>query len=44
MERERSEQRAKILVVEDELIVATDLKETLVELGYDVTGIAQSGQ
>ncbi len=32
----------KILIVEDELIVAIDLKETLEALGFVVTGIAAS--
>jgi CheY-like chemotaxis protein len=34
----------RILVVEDELIVAEDLKMTLEGLGYQVTGIANSGE
>jgi PAS domain S-box-containing protein len=33
-----------ILIVEDEAIVANDLKETLQSLGYGVTGIAKSGE
>jgi len=33
-----------ILIVEDEQISAMDLKETLVSLGYRVTGIASSGE
>jgi PAS domain S-box-containing protein len=33
-----------ILIVEDEAIVAYDIKETLKSLGYDVTGIAKSGE
>ncbi len=33
---------AKILIVEDELILATTLKEILESLGYTVTGIAAS--
>ena len=33
-----------ILVVEDEQIAAIDLKETLLSLGYRVTGIAPSGE
>ena len=33
---------AKILIVEDEFILATNLKETLEALGYTVTGIAAS--
>lgn len=34
--------RARILVVEDEAIVALDLVETLQELGYEVAGIAST--
>ena len=33
--------QSKVLIVEDELIVAEDLKEILLELGYRVTGIAK---
>jgi CheY-like chemotaxis protein len=33
-----------ILVVEDEAIVALDLRATLAELGYQVTGVAPSGE
>jgi len=33
-----------IFIVEDEVIVANDIKETLKNLGYDVTGIAKSGE
>ena len=32
----------KILVVEDEAVVACDLEQTLVHLGYEVVAIAQS--
>lgn len=35
--------KAKILVVEDEWIIANDIKDSLVELGYRVTAIAASG-
>jgi len=35
---------ARILVVEDDLIVATHLKEILTKNGHVVTGIARSGQ
>ncbi len=34
--------RPKILIVEDEPIVAMDLDRSLVELGYEVTGVAES--
>ncbi|MFA5269018.1 MAG: response regulator [Methanoregula sp.] len=33
-----------ILVVEDEAIVANDIRDTLVSLGYDVSGTAKSGE
>lgn len=33
-----------ILIVEDEQIAAIDLRETLLSLGYSVTGIAKSGE
>lgn len=33
--------QSKILIVEDELIIAEDLREILLELGYKVTGIAK---
>lgn len=36
--------RPAILIVEDEAIVALDLKLNLEELGYEVTGIAASGE
>ena len=35
--------RTRILVVEDETIVALDVKERLTELGYEVTGVAERG-
>jgi CheY-like chemotaxis protein len=35
---------AKILVVEDEWLVAQGLKENLLDLGYDVVGLAASGE
>ena len=38
------EQQAKILVVEDENIVARDIQNTLKHLGYIVTGIAATGE
>jgi two-component system, response regulator PdtaR len=37
-------QPASIFVVEDEAIVANDLKETLKSLGYDVAGSAKTGE
>jgi len=33
----------KILIVEDEKIVALDLKKRLLKFGYHVTGMAASG-
>jgi len=33
-----------ILVVEDEAIVANDIRDTLIGLGYDVSGTAKSGE
>lgn len=34
----------RILIVEDERIVAEDLKRLLMKMGYAVTGIAASGE
>ncbi len=36
--------RSKIQIVEDELIVATDLKDSLSSMGYNVTCIASTGK
>jgi diguanylate cyclase (GGDEF)-like protein/PAS domain S-box-containing protein len=36
--------KARIFVVEDEMIVARDLQRTLIRLGYEVTGLAASGE
>ena len=36
--------KAKILVVEDEWIIANDIKDSLLEMGYRVTAIASSGE
>ena len=33
----------KILIVEDEILVATDIQESLESLGYAVVGIADTG-
>ncbi len=35
---------AKILIVEDESIIAYDLKESLLHLGYQITGMVGSGE
>ncbi|MDO8874339.1 MAG: response regulator [Methanoregula sp.] len=37
-------EKPAILIVEDEAIVANDIKETLKSLGYEVKGIAKSGE
>ncbi len=37
-------EKPAIFIVEDEAIVANDIKETLKSLGYDVRGIAKSGE
>jgi CheY-like chemotaxis protein len=37
-------EKPAIFIVEDEAIVANDIKETLKSLGYDVPGIAKSGE
>ena len=34
----------RILVVEDELVVATDIQQRLVSLGYEVPSIASTGE
>jgi two-component system, cell cycle sensor histidine kinase and response regulator CckA len=36
--------KARILIVEDENIIALDIKRSLVNLGYDVVGTAASGE
>lgn len=38
-----SQVQAAVLIVEDEAIVATDLQETLTDMGYDAFAIAASG-
>ena len=34
----------KILIVEDELITATDMRFTLEDMGYEVVGTASTGE
>lgn len=38
-----SKPRARVLIVEDEAIIAQDIRNRLVRLGYEVVGIADSG-
>jgi CheY-like chemotaxis protein len=35
---------SRILIVEDERIIAEDIRTSLTGLGYDVTGVASSGE
>lgn len=35
---------SKILIVEDEALIGAELSDTLADLGYDVTGIVNSGE
>lgn len=37
-------EKPAIFIVEDEAIVANDIRETLISLGYQVTGMAKSGE
>ena len=36
--------KAKILVVDDESIIANDIQDMLKDMGYDVPAIASSGE
>lgn len=36
--------KARILIVEDEAIIAQDIRDTLTKLGYDVVGVTDEGQ
>src|SRR5258706_1168942 len=40
----RSMVKARLLIVEDEVIVARDLQRTLMRMGYDVTAVTASGE
>lgn len=44
MKHSEKKNGARILVVEDEVIVAEDIKGRLIELGYEVVGIAHTGR
>jgi CheY-like chemotaxis protein len=37
-------EKSQILIVEDEIVVATELEESLKKLGYGICGVASSGQ
>ena len=37
-------QHARILIVEDEAVIASDLKEALIQAGYEVTAVVSSGE
>lgn len=39
-----TEYKKKIMIVEDEWIVASDIKNTLIDFGYDVSSIVESGE
>ncbi len=39
-----AENKKKIMIVEDEWIVASDIKNTLVDFGYEVSSIVESGE
>ncbi len=41
--KEQTMSKAKILVVEDEIIIARDIQNKLKQLGYDVPAVASSG-
>jgi CheY-like chemotaxis protein len=36
--------KTKIIVVEDEVIVAKDIQKTLIQLGFDVPAVASSAE
>ena len=44
MEAEERPQKRKVLIVEDERIVAEDLRELIEELGHEVVGLASDGE
>ena len=37
-------EKTKIMVVEDEVVVATDIKTTLIGFGYEVCAMATTGE
>ena len=37
-------EKIKVLIVEDEIIVAKHIEDSLLSLGYSVTGIVSSGE
>jgi AmiR/NasT family two-component response regulator len=39
----KDKQKIKILIVEDEALIALDIKQKLIEIGYDVVGVADNG-
>jgi DNA-binding response OmpR family regulator len=40
----RAEQRGRILIVEDDLLVATEIEATLRDAGFEIAGIASTGE
>ena len=36
--------KKKILIVEDEILVAEDIRQTILELGYNVSSVVSSGE
>jgi two-component system, response regulator PdtaR len=42
--RIRARKRARILVIEDDLLIATQIETTLTEAGFDVVGLAPTGE
>jgi CheY-like chemotaxis protein len=44
MAKSEGKEKAKIMVVDDEVLVSEDLKNRLTDLGYKVTGVADTGE